>query len=114
MQANEDAIGVVKQMSARIYSPAKTAMQSGQTKSGYWLLEFEPEAPRLIEPLMGYTSSTDMNSQIRMKFNSREAAVAYAEREGLAYTISQPKKVRRRAMTYSENFSYSRMVPWTH
>ena len=44
-------------MSARIYSPAKTAMQSGKAKTGYWVLEYDPAEKRRIDPLMGYTSS---------------------------------------------------------
>lgn len=101
-------------MPARIYSPAKTAMQSGQTKTGHWVLEFEAEAPRKIEPLMGYTSSSDMRSQVKMTFESKEAAIAYAEKEGIAFTVSEPKKAKRRQMSYSDNFNYHRNVPWTH
>jgi hypothetical protein len=71
-------------MSARIFSPTKTAMQSGKSKTGYWVLEFDPEQPRKIDPLMGYTTSGDMKSQIRLSFDTREEAVAYAEREGLS------------------------------
>ncbi|MDP3523410.1 MAG: ETC complex I subunit, partial [Hoeflea sp.] len=67
-------------MTARIYRPAKTAMQSGKAKCQDWVLEFEPEKPRSIDPIMGYTSSADMNSQIRMSFDTREQAVAYASR----------------------------------
>ncbi|MFK7902332.1 MAG: ETC complex I subunit [Nitratireductor sp.] len=99
---------------ARIFSPAKTAMQSGKNKTGSWVLEFEKSAPATIEPLMGYTSSSDTKSQIRMKFDSKEAAVAYATRNGIAFTLLEPKAQKRRAMTYSENFNYSRNIPWTH
>ena len=58
-------------MSARIFSPAKTAMQSGKAKTGNWILEFEPEKPRKIEPLMGYTASGDMKSQIKLVFDTK-------------------------------------------
>ncbi|TKB32163.1 MAG: hypothetical protein E5W69_00410, partial [Mesorhizobium sp.] len=71
-------------MSARIFSPTKTAMQSGKAKTGYWVLEFDPEQRKKIDPLMGYTTSGDMRSQIRLTFDTREEAVAYAEKEGLA------------------------------
>lgn len=101
-------------MSARIYSPAKTAMQSGQNKTGFWILEFEADSARKIEPLMGYTSSSDMNSQIRMKFESQEAATGYAKRNGIAFSVSKPKERKRRAVTYAENFDYIRTLPWTH
>ncbi|QDZ00977.1 ETC complex I subunit [Nitratireductor mangrovi] len=101
-------------MSARIYSPAKTAMQSGKAKTGRWLLEFEPEKPRKIDPLMGYTSSGDMRSQIKLSFETREEAIAYARKEGLAYRVEEPKEPRRRQMSYAENFRYDRKMPWTH
>ncbi|MCC0038394.1 MAG: ETC complex I subunit [Brucellaceae bacterium] len=101
-------------MSARIFSPARTAMQSGKAKTGYWVLEFEPEKPRRIDPLMGYTSSGDMKSQVRLTFDTREEAVAYAEREGLAYRVDEPKQPVRRQISYAENFRYDRKTPWTH
>ncbi len=101
-------------MSARIFSPAKTAMQSGKGKTGYWVLEFDPQTPRTIDPLMGYTSSSDMKSQIRLTFNSREEAVAYAEKNGIAYRVEMPKEAKRRQISYAENFRYDRKTPWTH
>lgn len=101
-------------MSARIFSPAKTAMQSGKGKTGYWVLEFDPETPRKIDPLMGYTSSSDMKSQIRLTFNSREEAVAYAEKHGISYRVETPKEAKRRQISYAENFRYDRRTPWTH
>ncbi len=101
-------------MEARIYSPAKTAMQSGKAKAGYWVLEFEPEQPRKIDPLMGYTSSGDMRSQIRLSFDTKEEATAYAERNGIAYRVEEPKQAERRQISYAENFRYDRKIPWTH
>ena len=58
-------------MSARIFSPAKTAMQSGKAKTGHWVLEFDPEMRKKIDPLMGYTTSGDMRSQIRLTFDTQ-------------------------------------------
>jgi hypothetical protein len=101
-------------MTARIYSPSRTAMQSGQAKTGHWVLEFEPEKPRKIDPLMGYTTSADMKSQIRLSFDTKEEAVAYAEREGIAYRVEEPKEPKRRQISYSDNFRYDRKIPWTH
>lgn len=101
-------------MSARIFSPAKTAMQSGKAKTGYWVLEFDPETPRKIDPLMGYTTSRDMKSQIRLSFETKEEAVAYAEKQGIAYRVDEPKEAKRRQMSYAENFRYDRRTPWTH
>ena len=102
-------------MSARIYSPAKTAMQSGKAKTGDWVLEFDPEQRRTIDPLMGYTSSGDMmHSQVKMRFDSCEAAVAFAEKNGIAFRVVEPKEAKRRQISYAENFRYDRKMPWTH
>ena len=101
-------------MSARIYSPARTAMQSGTSKTGYWVLEFDPEQPRKIDPLMGYTSSGDMKSQIRLTFPSLEEALAYAQKNAIAYHVFEPNEPRRRRISYAENFRYDRRMPWTH
>ncbi len=101
-------------MSARIFSPAKTAMQSGKAKTGYWVLEFDPEMRKKIDPLMGYTTSGDMRSQIRLVFPTREEAVAYAQKQGLAYRVDEPKEAKRRQISYSDNFRYDRRTPWTH
>ncbi len=101
-------------MAARIFSPAKTAMQSGKAKTGYWVLEFDPAAPRTIDPLMGYTSSGDMQSQIRLSFETRDAAVAYAEKHGIEFRVEEPQESKRRQISYSDNFRYDRKVPWTH
>ena len=101
-------------MSALIYSPAKTAMQSGKAKTGHWVLEFEPESRRKIDPLMGYTSSGDMKSQVRLTFPTQEEAVAYAEKNGIAYRLEAPKESKRRQISYSDNFRYDRRTPWTH
>jgi len=101
-------------MTARIYCPARTAMQSGTAKAGRWLLEYEPERPREIEPLMGWTSSGDMKSQVKLWFDSAEEAVAYATRNGIAYRVEQPHQAKRRTQTYSDNFKFSRVGQWTH
>ena len=100
-------------MTARIYRPARNAMQSGQAKD-QWVLEYEPEAPREIEPLMGWTSSTDMRSQVKLKFDSKEEAIAYAQRNGVAYRVEEPKAPTHKTMSYSDNFQTTRMVPWSH
>lgn len=101
-------------MVARIFRPAKTAMQSGQAKTDQWILEYEPESPRKVEPLMGYTSSGDMKSQIRLAFDSQEEAVAYAKRYGIAYRVVEPHEPKRRKVSYSDNFRFDRTMPWTH
>lgn len=101
-------------MTARIYKPARTAMQSGTAKTKEWLLEYEPEAARVVEPLMGWTSSTDMKSQIKLRFATKEEAVAYCEREGIPYQVMEPKEPTRRSIAYADNFAFQRRGQWTH
>ncbi|MFZ1814227.1 MAG: ETC complex I subunit [Rhizobiaceae bacterium] len=101
-------------MSARIFCPAKTAMQSGKAKSQGFILEFEQARPQRVEPLMGYTSSADTMQQVRLRFDTVEAAVAYCERNGIAYSVQKPHEARRRRAAYSDNFAFSRSQPWTH
>lgn len=103
-------------MTARIFQPARNAMQSGQAKTKHWLLEFSPESPRKIDPLMGWTSSNDAHSQLHMKFESKEAAIAYAESSGLAYAVidSHKRKPMVRQGGYAENFAHNRKAVWTH
>jgi len=101
-------------MIARIYKPAKTAMQSGKAKTKDWVLDYEPEQPRMVEPLMGWTSSGDMRQQVRLRFATREEAVAYCEREGIAYQVLPDNEPARRIMSYSDNFAFNRRGAWTH
>jgi hypothetical protein len=101
-------------MAARIYKPAKTAMQSGTAKTREWVLDYEPEQPREIEPLMGWTSSGDMRQQVRLRFATVDEAVAYAERHGIPYQVSDAKASARRPISYSDNFAFKRRDAWTH
>lgn len=101
-------------MVARIYKPARTAMQSGPARTKDWVLEHEASQPREIDPLMGWTSSRETSTQIRLEFESKEEAIAYAERNGIAYRLSEPaaRKIQRR--TYADNFKFGRIGSWTH
>ncbi|MGF1625569.1 MAG: ETC complex I subunit [Alphaproteobacteria bacterium] len=101
-------------MDVRIYRPAKNAMQSGKAKTKEWVLEFEPTAPRTHDPLMGWTSSRDTRQQLRLRFSTKEEAVAYARAEGLMYTVQEPKPHRIQPKAYADNFAYGRRQPWTH
>jgi hypothetical protein len=101
-------------MIARIYKPAKTAMQSGTAKTREWALDFEPEQPRTVEPLMGWTSSADMLQQVRLRFDTKEEAIAYCERHGIAYQVLESKEPKRRVIAYADNFAYDRREAWTH
>ena len=101
-------------MLARIYKPAKTAMQSGKAKTRDWILEFEPASARRADPLMGWTSSSDMDGQIRLSFETREEAIAYAQRHGIAFQLFEPKEPKRIIKAYADNFAVDRKEPWTH
>lgn len=101
-------------MTASIYKPAKTAMQSGLARTKEWVLEHEAESAREIDPLMGWTSSRDTNQQVKLSFDTKEEAVAYAVRNGIPYSIEEPqtRKVVRKA--YADNFKFGRIGAWTH
>ena len=101
-------------MSVRIFQPARSATTSGQGKTKHWVLQFTPESPRPIDPLMGWTGQTDTSAQVRMTFDTREEAVEYARRHGLAYTVEDAQKRAHRPRGYGDNFSPDRRVPWSH
>lgn len=91
-------------------------MQSGTAKTHVWMLDFAPEEAREIDPLMGWTGSGDTQSQVRLKFDSREAAEAYAKEKGIAYEVTEPhkRKPNVRVRGYGENFATDRRGVWTH
>ncbi len=101
-------------MVARIYKPASTAMQSGTAKTKLWVLDYEPEQPRQVEPLMGWTSSDDMKSQLRLRFETREEAIAYCEKNGIPYQVFEAREPARRKIAYADNFAFNRVGQWTH
>jgi hypothetical protein len=101
-------------MRARIYRPAKNAMQSGKARTRQWVLEYEPESPRGIDPLMGWTSSTDMRQQLCLEFDSAEEAVAYAERHAIPCSVFEPHQPSQKPKSYADNFRFDRRIPWSH
>lgn len=103
-------------MLAKIYQPARTAMQSGQARTRDWTLEFVPAQARTLDPLMGWTGSGDMNSQVRLRFATRDEAVAYAERHHIPYELFEPKRRSHilRQNGYGDNFATGRRGAWTH
>jgi hypothetical protein len=101
-------------MTARIYKPARTAMQSGQANTKEWVLDFEPEVARNIEPLMGWTSSSDMKQEVHLSFNTKEEAIAFCERENIPYQVFENNPPVRQRISYSDNFAYPRREAWTH
>ncbi|GLS85564.1 ETC complex I subunit region [Cypionkella aquatica] len=103
-------------MRARIYQPAKTAMQSGTAKTTTWVLEFAPASAREVDPLMGWTSSSDTQAQVKLRFESRAEAEAYAVANAIEFDVTEPQKrkpmIRQRG--YGENFATDRRGVWTH
>lgn len=103
-------------MRIRIYQPARNAMQSGTARSKGWVLEFPPADAREIDPLMGWTSSDDTQSQVRLRFDTRKQAEDYAKEQGLDYVVQEPHKraPNIRPNGYGDNFATNRRMPWTH
>ena len=101
-------------MTARIFRPSPNAMQSGRGKSKKWVLVHEPASPREIEPLMGYTASSDTQAQVQLSFDTLEEAEAYARANGIPYAVQQPRATTPKRNHYSDNFRFDRKVPWTH
>ncbi len=101
-------------MLARIYQPARTATQSGKGKTRVWVLEFAPASARRQDALMGWTQTTDMDGQVRLSFDTRDEAVAYADRHMIPFQIFDPKPARKIIKAYADNFAFGRKQPWTH
>lgn len=103
-------------MTARIHRPTPSPTQSGPGPAKPWVLEFERETPRELDPLMGWTGSSDVKAQITLRFATKEEAIAYAERNFLVYRVEEPKPTAssRRILSYSDNFKTSRIGQWTH
>lgn len=103
-------------MRARIYSPARNAMQSGMGKTKSWVLDYAPAEARAQDPLMGWTGSGDTQAQVKLRFTSQAEAEAYAKANGIDYVVMQPKSRAANVRTggYGENFATNRRQVWTH
>ena len=91
-------------MKVRIFQPAKSVMQSGRARGGSWLLEAVPEASQQADPLMGWAGSRGTERQIRIPFDSADAAKAFAARKGWAFEVVEPKPRMLKIQTYADNF----------
>ena len=89
---------------ARIYQRPKSTMQSGKARTDRWVLEFEPAEAKRPDPLTGWAGSGDTRDQVRLGFSTREAAVAYADREGLAYSVVPAPERSLKLQAYADNF----------
>ena len=101
-------------MRARIYQPPKTAMQSGWASTHQWVLEFKPSSAPRPDPLMGWIGGGDTQEQVHLHFDTRDEAVAYAEKRGIDYDLELPQARRIKPKAYADNFHYGRIENWTH
>ena len=101
-------------MLAKIYRPARNAMQSGTAKTHDWVLEFDSDAARTVDPLMGWIGNADTNTQVKMKFETREEAIAFAQRNGIPFQVTEPREAKRVIKAYADNIAAVRKRPWTH
>ncbi len=101
-------------MRARIYRPTRNAMQSGKARTRQWVLEYEPETAKVVDPLMGWTGSADMKQQLWLEFDTAEEAVAYATRHGIPHQVFEPHLASQKSKAYSDNFRFDRRIPWSH
>lgn len=93
---------------ARIYRPAKTAMQSGRAKTRVWVLEYEP-VKKFADPLMGWVGNADTRQQLRIKFPTQQAAEEYAKVNGIPYEVDLPHDREFQAKSYADNFAFNRV-----
>lgn len=101
-------------MFAKIYKPSKTSMQSGLAQTKKWILEFNSEKPKTIEPLMGWTSSLDTKEQIKLSFTSLQDAILYAKKNNIKFEVVKNNVRKYKPKAYSDNFNYNRLNLWTH
>lgn len=99
---------------AKIFKPTKTAMQSGRGKTKRWVLEYPRASKVAPEPLMGWQASADTVRQVKLYFESSEAAIAYCKVHNITFEVVKPKQRRRRIKAYADNFAFNRLGSWTH
>jgi hypothetical protein len=88
---------------AKIYIPNKNPMQSGEGKTDKWVLEFETKDPT-INPLMGWESSSDTYSEIKLEFTTKDLAINYAKKKRINFELIEPKKRKTVKKSYADNF----------
>lgn len=91
-------------MQARLYPQKKSSTQSGKARVGTWILEFEQLRPRRADPLMGWSGGANTDTQVKMTFPTREAAEAYAAREGLVVEVVPDTPHKLIIQSYADNF----------
>ncbi len=101
-------------MLARIYRPAKNAMQSGKANAKKWRLEFQSASAPPADALMGWTSAADTDGQVRMSFDTKEEAIAFARAHAIPHQVMEPAEPKRQIRAYGDNFAFRRREPWSH
>lgn len=98
--------GAKEPMQVRIYKPSRSTMQADLGATRYWILEYPPEAPRIPDPLMGWTSARDTRRQVRLRFESLRQALDFAREHELEVDLEDAHAARRSEATYADNFAY--------
>lgn len=98
---------------AIIFQPAKTAMQSGRAKTEGWTLRYTPESAQFVEPLMGWVGSQDTIRQLKLSFDTKEEAIAYAEKNKIEYVLKEPESRKINPKNYAANFAPTRKIAHT-
>jgi hypothetical protein len=101
-------------MLAKIYRPARNAMQSGKATTKRWRLEFSPDQAIRPDALMGWNGSVDASGQVRLAFETREAAIAFASEHAIPHQVIEPQEPTRVIKAYGDNFAFRRREPWSH
>ena len=101
-------------MTIKIYKPSKTSMQSGFGKTKLWLAEYISDVDNVKDLLMGWNSSLDTQSQIKIFFDTKEHAVNWAIKNNYQYFVEEPKKRKIKIKSYASNFDTNKKEPWTH
>ena len=101
-------------MTIKIYKQTKTSMQSGLGKTKLWLAEYISDSDNVKESLMGWNSSLDSKTQIRVFFETKEQAINWAKKNNYQYFVYEPQLRKLKPKNYASNFDMSRKEPWTH
>ena len=94
---------------ARLYRPSKTAMQSGKAKTKAWILEYNPTTPLFTNPVTGWTGSSDTPQQLRLSFQTLDAALDYVQKNQIDVTVSPSHDCKTTPKSYSDNFRYDKV-----
>ena len=101
-------------MTIKIYKPTKSSMQSGLGKTKLWLAEYISDSDNVKESLMGWNSSLDTKTQIRVFFETKEQAINWAKKNNYQYFVNEPQSRKLKPKNYASNFDMNKKEPWTH